>query len=226
MPEIEWDMSQHPLFIASRTFLQNTFGSELSKKTLIDLGCLEGGFTAEFARLGMQAAGLEVRSSNFQNCEFVRKALKLPNLHFIQDDCWNVAKYGRFDVVFCSGLLYHLHDPAKYLGLLSTLCDALILDTHYAYDEQSKAHSLSEKTSHEGYEGRWYREYEEGTNTKDDKALWTSWGNDKSFWPMKDELLRMVSDAGFDILDKSAFERHEIERFTIIAVNKLASLPR
>ena len=36
----------------------------------------------------------------------------------------------------------------------------------------------------------------------------------------------MVSDAGFDILDKSAFERHEIERFTIIAVNKLASLPR
>jgi len=79
MPEIEWDMSQHPLFIASRTFLQNTFGSELSKKTLIDLGCLEGGFTAEFARLGMQAAGLEVRSSNFQNCEFVRKALKLPN---------------------------------------------------------------------------------------------------------------------------------------------------
>ncbi len=81
MPEIEWDMSQHPLFIASRTFLQNTFGSELSKKTLIDLGCLEGGFTAEFARLGMQAAGLEVRSSIFK-LQFA-KALKL-RTHFIQ----------------------------------------------------------------------------------------------------------------------------------------------
>jgi len=90
MPEIEWDMSQHPLFIASRTFLQNTFGSELSKKTLIDLGCLEGGFTAEFARLGMQAAGLEVRSSNFQIA--ICQSSQAPNP--FHSGFWNVAKYG------------------------------------------------------------------------------------------------------------------------------------
>lgn len=87
IPDLDWDMSQHPLFVAAKRVLINHFQGELEGKTIFDLGCLEGGYTAEFARLGMEATGMEVRTSNFQNCELVRKTLNLSNLYFVQDDC-------------------------------------------------------------------------------------------------------------------------------------------
>jgi SAM-dependent methyltransferase len=218
MPEIEWDMSQHPLFVASREVLHQKFGQELSEKTILDLGCLEGGYTVEFARLGMNATGLEVRTSNFQNCEIVRRALNLPNLHFIQDDCWNIEQYGHFDVIFCSGLLYHLHDPVAFLKLLRAQCDLLILDTHFATEAPTNTFALSDLTVHEGLRGRWYFETPEDKNPKSDAAKWTSWGNHQSFWPLEKELIRAVSSVGFKEIDLNAFTRPiEEQRRTIVA---------
>jgi SAM-dependent methyltransferase len=119
MPGESWDMSQHPVFVAARAVLFSHYRDRLSGRTVVDLGCLEGGYTVEFARLGMIATGIEVRPSNFALCEAVRTSVALPDLKFIQDDAWNVASYGPFDVVFCSGLLYHLANPRRYLELIA-----------------------------------------------------------------------------------------------------------
>src|ERR1035437_4088658 len=106
--------------------------SERKGKTIVDLGCLEGGYTVEFARAGFEATGMEAREQNVERCDFVASQLALPNLHFVRDDVRNLGNYAPFDAIFCSGLLYHLDRPATYLRLLAQQANhLLILHTHY-----------------------------------------------------------------------------------------------
>ena len=92
-------------------------GGSLRGKTILDLGCLEGGFTVAFARLGAKmSVGVEARQISYQRCEILRQYLKLRNLRFIHGDI-NVVlpQLQPFNIVFASGILYHMADP--YISL-------------------------------------------------------------------------------------------------------------
>lgn len=174
-------------------------------KSIADLGCLEGGYTLEFARMGMQAFGLEVRQSNYDNCLEVKRRAGLANLSFAKDDCWNLAKYGPFDVIFCCGLLYHLDRPGEFIHLLGKQArDAVIINTHFAphdwYPMTAFKDVMGPLEKHEGVPGRWYREHEGGTIDQLEKMKWASWTNRHSFWPTKEALLQLIQDAGFDLV--------------------------
>jgi len=41
--------------------------SERAKIKIVDLGCLEGGYSVEFARNGYDVLGMEIREINIQN---------------------------------------------------------------------------------------------------------------------------------------------------------------
>ena len=111
------------------------FPGDKNHYRLADLGCLEGGFAVEFARMGFQVLGIEVREANMAACNYVKANTNLPNLEFIKDDARNIAKYGVFDVVFCCGLLYHLDKPKEFLNTLSAVTTKLlILQTHFSTD--------------------------------------------------------------------------------------------
>src|SRR5438552_1298143 len=77
---------------------------------ILDLGSLEGFYGLEFASHGAHVVGIEGRESNNVHARFSAEVLGLSNIEFITDDVRNLsqAKYGRFDVVFCAGILYHL----------------------------------------------------------------------------------------------------------------------
>jgi 2-polyprenyl-3-methyl-5-hydroxy-6-metoxy-1,4-benzoquinol methylase len=104
-------LADGPWCLAAKRLLNMLFPEGVAGKRIVDLGCLEGGYAVEFARMGMESLGLEVRQSNFDNCLYVKDRIRLPNLKFIKDNAWNIASYGRFDVIFCCGLLYHLDRP-------------------------------------------------------------------------------------------------------------------
>jgi len=78
MPEIPWQMQDLPLMKFSRQFLRLTFPAGIAGKRLVDLGCLEGGYAVEFARDGFDTLGIEVRQSNFKNCQRVKAATIFP----------------------------------------------------------------------------------------------------------------------------------------------------
>ena len=74
-----------------------------SEIRIADLGCLEGGFAVEFARMGFQVVGIEVRENNIAACNYVKAHTSLPNLRFVHDSAWNIAQHGSFDAIFCCG---------------------------------------------------------------------------------------------------------------------------
>ncbi len=72
----------------------------------------------ELARLGANVVGIEGREANLAKARFAKEALSLENPEFHQDDVRNLSKekYGRFDVVLCLGILYHLNRQTFFIS--------------------------------------------------------------------------------------------------------------
>jgi SAM-dependent methyltransferase len=201
MPGEDLLLEEHPLPQAVLKTLDAFFPQrQQGEFSVVDLGCLEGGYTALFARAGFSALGIDGRPLNVARCEFGPGRLGLPDLRFVCDDVHNLAQYGSFDATFCCGLLYHLEDPIAFLRQVSQLTRrVLILQTHFATDSiPVRFPNLSELTTHEGVQGRWYAEHpEDATEEEMLSQAWSSIGNRRSFWVDKRHLLQTLVDLGF-----------------------------
>lgn len=165
---------------------------------VLDLGCGEGLYAIEFAQHGAEVVGIEGREANFARAEFARRALALPRLRFELGDVRDVSRetHGRFDVVLCSGILYHLDAPACFhlIHALRGLCDGLCLvDTRIASARE-------EDVEFEGraYAASRYREHAPGASEADRLAdVGASLDNEFSVWLTRAALSNALADAGF-----------------------------
>jgi SAM-dependent methyltransferase len=222
-PELAESMERHPWFLSARRVLETVFPGSKSHLRIADLGCLEGGYSVEFARMGFQTLGLDVRESNIARCRYVKARTNLPNLEFVCDDAWNIAKYGPFDAVFCCGLLYHLDRPRQFLQILSDVTKKLlILQTHFSVNtglptgalpkfarralfrvlkSSAGRYGLSRSTENESVRGRWYKEFESESEFRDRENIRSSsWDNRRSFWIQRECLLDTIQAIGFDMV--------------------------
>jgi Methyltransferase domain len=225
-PDAGFSMDVHPWFLAAKRLLDATFPGDKNRLRIADLGCLEGGYAVEFARLGFQSLGLDVRESNIEACRYVQSRVNLPNLQFVCDDVWNISAHGMFDATFCCGLFYHLDKPREFLDLLSSVTKRiLILQTHFSESKDSPSfihprrlrralsrflplqntatttHKLSFLTRHEGVPGRWFSEFRNERAFRDRaNRRWASWNNRSSFWIQREYLLQALRDSGFDLV--------------------------
>jgi len=197
-------MESHSWFLSARRVLEVVFPGDRTNIRLADLGCLEGGYAVEFARMGFQVVGVEVRDSNLVACEYVKARTNLPNLSFVKDDANNIASLGTFDVVFCSGLLYHMDKPKSFLALLSSVTSKLlIVQTHFADAVRDaiavNKFGLSGLDVDEGLPGRWFTEFASDADFSNrEGAKWAAWENRRSFWIQREYLLQSLLDVGFD----------------------------
>ena len=199
-PDAPFSMDADPWVLSAKQIIKLVYPTK-KKITLVDLGCLEGGHSVEFARMGLETLGIEVRDSNFNCCEYVKNNVNLPNLSFMKDDVMNISNYNNFDVSFCCGLLYHLDKPKYFLEELSKKTKKLMLiQTHFSIKENiSKRFELSELTTNEGIKGRWYSEFESETSKKSQESnmRWSSFENSRSFWIQREYLIGLIYDLGF-----------------------------
>jgi SAM-dependent methyltransferase len=169
---------------------------------IADLGCLEGGYAVGLARLGAEVLGIEIRRANYANCCLVKERVNLPLLRFVQDDVWNMAAHGPFDVILCSGVLYHLDRPKRLLEIMARCAGkAVLLNTHFATAAANATFALSELTENEGLAGRWYGE----GPPRSEESRWAAWDNARSFWIRKEHLMQAIRDAGFTMV----FEQYD-----------------
>ena len=91
-PESSRSMVDYPYFRSARGILETVFPGDKTRLRLADIGCLEGGYAVEFARMGFQVLGVDVRELNIAACNYVKSKTDLPNLQFIQDNALNIAE--------------------------------------------------------------------------------------------------------------------------------------
>jgi 2-polyprenyl-3-methyl-5-hydroxy-6-metoxy-1,4-benzoquinol methylase len=82
-PEIGYTIDQHVHFLPAKRLLSVIFPAVKADVRLADLGCLEGGYSVEFARMGFNVLGIEARESNIAACNLVKQKTNLPNLAFL-----------------------------------------------------------------------------------------------------------------------------------------------
>ena len=183
-------------------FLQlaaDTLRRPLAGLRVLDLGCGEGLYALEFAQAGAQVTAIEGRDANLARCEFARRALALPGVRFLKGDVREVslASHGRFDLILCSGILYHLDRPAcfRLLHALKPMCEggALLVDTRVALQPEVEA-------VHAGlsYWGSLYREHAADASPAQKAAdTGASLDNEHSFWFTRFALANYLLDLGF-----------------------------
>ncbi len=147
----------------------------LHRGRVLELSCLEGAHTTELARHCDGLLALEGRQANVERTRLVLEVLDVTNVEVSLADLETVklAEYGRFDAVFCVGLLYHLVNPGRLLWHCQNVSNALFLWTHYSLTEELPG-------------GRWYAE---------DSDSPTSGLSRRSFWPTRPVLLDWLNGA-------------------------------
>jgi 2-polyprenyl-3-methyl-5-hydroxy-6-metoxy-1,4-benzoquinol methylase len=175
----------------------------LSESRVLDLGCLDGLFSIEFAKHGASTVGVEIREANVKKAAFCQDALGLTNLEFRQDDVRNLSleSYGRFDAIVCSGILYHLPavDAIKLIHTMFEMVDrVVVIDTHVALKPVERF-----VFGEHHYWGSVFREHADGATAEEkEKRLWASADNPTSFWFTRPSLVNILTRAGFS----SAYE--------------------
>jgi len=153
--------------------------------SILDLGSLEGGQTFQLAKHpDVNIVGVDGRRYNIKHAEFVQRVLGITNVKFILADLerCDISRFGRFDCVFCSGVLYHLPEPWKLIEGVRRTSDKVFIWTHYADDE--KAQEIRN-----GFRGLWYKEF----GRKDRLSGLSS----RSFWLSFQSLQDMLRQYGF-----------------------------
>jgi len=82
--------------------------AELFLKTAVDVGCGLGYFSSIGDSLGLEMLAIDARAENINEA-----SRRYPDINFRIANAEDVAirSFGRFDLVLCLGLLYHLENP-------------------------------------------------------------------------------------------------------------------
>jgi SAM-dependent methyltransferase len=97
---------------------------QLQLRTAIDVGCGFGYMSAFLHSLGLRVTAVDGRNENIQEAR-----RRSPDVHFETANAEGTAlrSMGRFDLVLCFGLLYHLENPFLAIRNLHALTSELLL---------------------------------------------------------------------------------------------------
>lgn len=151
---------------------------------LLDLGAGHGKFSKVAHDLGWTVTSVDARIE--------RRPEDTPGITWVQADVREVSIGEGYDVIAVLGLLYHLGVEDQLDLLRRCAHRPTIIDTHH----------VTRGVVEEGrYLGALFHE--------DLDAPTAAWGNDESFWPTEQSLVRMLHDAGYRLILQSvpAYQR-------------------
>jgi SAM-dependent methyltransferase len=155
-------------------------------QSVIELGSLEGGHSFALAQNPAikRVTAIEGRAINIKKAKLVQEVLGDKKVEFVEDDIekTDFNKFGKFDAVFCSGLLYHLPRPWELIPKLAAISPDIFIWTQIS--EEPKA-----KKVREGWRGKFYRE---GGLFDPLSGL-----SRKSFWLSLGSLIGLLTENGY-----------------------------
>ena len=192
--------------------LTDAAGGTLKGERVLDVGCLEGGYSVALAELGSrEVIGIDARPQHIARCELLKRELRLDNVHFYREDVKNISRerFGCFDVVFAAGILYHLDDPFQFVATLSEITrEFALIDTHITWDDLA-THGCSPELQTRRFRGRTFAgrtfsEYPDGSDAEFVKDLpWSAYSNATSFWLTERSLVELLWTMGFEHVSRT-----------------------
>lgn len=111
---------------AARMTHLESLGLQLQGKRVLDLGCGVGHLGIRLQQMGCSVVCVDGRP---QNIESLRERSPQLESH-VGDVEQDLSRFGRFDIVFSYGLLYHLENPLQSIRNMAAVCgDLLLLET-------------------------------------------------------------------------------------------------
>ncbi len=99
----------------------------LAGRKVLDVGCGVGHLAAHLATRGCTVVCVDARPENIAS---LRTRYPQLEAHVADVEREPLARFGKFDIVFCYGLLYHLESPLAGLRQMESVCkDLLLLET-------------------------------------------------------------------------------------------------
>lgn len=182
---------------------ENILGS-FHQSAILELGPLEGGHSFMFEERGaMKVTAIEANTHAFLKCLCVKEIFNLKNVEFKLGDFMSYLHHNSesFDLIFASGVLYHMKDPLQLLKLIAKATNKVFIWTHY-FDKSiislnpDIAHKFSDLCSVD-YEGETFfystQSYKKALNWKG----FCGGPATDSIWLTRDSILKALSLFGF-----------------------------
>lgn len=165
---------------------------------VLELGPLEAAHTYQLEKLGAASVlAIEANVEAYLKCLIVKELLSM-QAKFLHGDfvkwlevCQDTGGM-QWDLVFCSGVLYHMTDPLRLIQLIASVTDKCFVWTHYYRD--GVASRQPRPGSAGGFEATyWSQDYGASTN------LGTFWGGNSSSaaWMSQEDILKAFRFFGF-----------------------------
>jgi FkbM family methyltransferase len=131
-PAMHVGSSQAPVFDTEDALAINqarlqhlaSLGLPLDHRKVLDVGCGVGHLARFFVERGCAVTCIDVRQENVSR---LRKIYPDMEAQVFNVENQALSRLGRFEVVFCYGLLYHLESPLAALRNIASVCDDLLL---------------------------------------------------------------------------------------------------
>jgi hypothetical protein len=182
---------------------EQVFGS-FSSWNILELGPLEGGHSYMLQRRNAnKIIAIEANTRSFLKCLCIKEILNLYNVDFKLGDFVSFLEKNKekYDLVFASGVLYHMEEPINLLELISEVTDKLFIWTHY-YEKEIVMKKNELKNKFGPIQSFEYKNvfYEYSTQSYKDALAWSGFcGGSKpiSKWLTRDSIIKALKQFGF-----------------------------
>lgn len=193
-----------PLFEDARVAWTEEMFGLVSGLDVLELGPLEGGHSYMFQERGVNSVtAIEANTRAFLKCLCIKEILGLNKVNFMLGDfsAFLEETDSTFDLVFASGILYHMSNPVMLLKNISRVTRKLFLWTHY-YDKDIVENStdLDKKFTDIKsivVDGKKYDCAQQHYNESLGWGGFCGGGQPTSIWMTKDSLISALTDFGF-----------------------------
>jgi hypothetical protein len=166
---------------------------------VLELGPMEGAHTYQLSKLGAESVlAIEANTHAFLRCLVMKEILQPANVRFLLGDClaYLQQNQARFDMIFCSGILYHMQDPFELIRAMAARTDRIFLWSHYFDPAEPKGPpTLTTPVTRDGLELTYYQ-HDYGV----DPAKAPFWGGVTPLvsWMGRDDIVRCFEHFGFE----------------------------
>ncbi|MCW6511952.1 class I SAM-dependent methyltransferase [Lichenifustis flavocetrariae] len=166
---------------------------------ILEIGPLEAAHTYRLEQMGAASVTcVEASAEAWLKCLVVKELLGLNRSKFLLGDAMGFleAELRRFDVVFCSGVLYHMSDPIRLIRAIAGASDRCFVWTHVYHPDR---HPVPFEASSVEREGVTFDYWTHRYGSKE--AL--HWGgiDPTAAWLTKEDVLRAFSACGLSAVN-------------------------